>query len=945
MADGTTRGYVVGGPPRSPAGLAVPTVVRPLTTAQTAPTIDAPSAAARALQRPNAILERGDEVGRYVIVDRLGSGGMGIVYAAYDPSLDRRVAIKLLHADLFGSTMGPSRLLREAQAMAKLKHRNVVGVHDAGKTDGTDGTVWVAMEHVAGKTLRRWLADDEPGRPAILRALVAAGRGLAAAHAADIVHRDFKPDNVMIETDAPRRAGSEPRVVVMDFGLAHAVGCPEPFAADGSVPTPRSGNAFSVPLTRAGDVIGTPRYMAPEQLAGLATDPRTDQFSFCVSLWESLFGAVPFGGPSLFELAEQTTAGPPPPEHPHLAPRHIRRALERGLAGDPALRWPSMEALLAELERDPTRKRKSIAVGALGGGVALWLAVPADRELPCRHAQARLEGVWDRAQRDSVDAAMRATGLGFADRAAARTTAALDRYAQDWATAHTDACEATRVRGTQSEAVLDLRMACLDDARRELSAAARALADADETTVERAHVVTGGLPSVARCAEVARLQADDHRPAPEDAEAVALVMAELTSARASLRVLDVEPAHAAVERAESLLSDVDDGRARIETMLLRADVHVARSEHERAATTYAEVRRLASAQGHWRAVRAATLGQMGSVGHWLRRTDEVRALFDLALGLSEDDPVMLADTYTEISAVVIVDGDTQAAEAASRRALELYTDAVGADDPRALSARRAIASAYFTRADYERAAAELEPLVGDMREAYGETHPEVARALNYLASARSELGQHAEAIETARAALAVWQASFPDDHPNVGTGHMTLASTYHQHEQYERAAAHYRQAIRRFEAAFGPDHSYCAVTRSNLAKVLAGLGAFDEAVAHARAALESWLTTSPAVHPNTVDLYQDLARVLVPTGELVEAEAMLRKALAAEPDDLSPHEHGDTLEALARVVAADPARGTEARALALEAVAAYEAAGPTFADAAAKAWALADAHR
>src|SRR6185503_16244889 len=210
-----------------------------------------------------------DKIGRFVVDGTLGKGGMGIVLAAHDPDLDRQVAIKLLHAD-GGDSVGRARLMREAQAMARLRHPNVVTVHEAGTHDGR---LYVAMEPVPGGTLRRWM-DEHPRATAdeVLAVFTRAGRGLAAAHAAGLVHRDFKPENVLIDRDG--------RVLVTDFGLA-GVFCERPAATEPSSP-------LHVELTVTGDVMGTPRYMSPEQHRGEATDARTDQFAYCASLYEAL---------------------------------------------------------------------------------------------------------------------------------------------------------------------------------------------------------------------------------------------------------------------------------------------------------------------------------------------------------------------------------------------------------------------------------------------------------------------------------------------------------------------------------------------------------------------------------------------------------------------------------------------------------------------------------
>lgn len=256
---------------------------------------------------PPHTLSRGVTIGRYVILGELGAGGMGVVYAAYDPELDRKIAIKLVqpHADAAGTAR--TRLLREAQALAKLAHPNVVTVYDVGQHGDR---VWIAMEFVAGSTLRAWAAERTRTWRQLLSVLIDVARGVAAAHVADLVHRDLKPDNVMISDDD--------RVRVMDFGLAYGRAFnPEPQA---SVSLNETGvrpefAAFAAKLTQAGGILGTPPYMAPEQWEGKNVGGATDQFSWSVMAWEILYGERPFVGESPLGLAVEILSGrrrPPP---------------------------------------------------------------------------------------------------------------------------------------------------------------------------------------------------------------------------------------------------------------------------------------------------------------------------------------------------------------------------------------------------------------------------------------------------------------------------------------------------------------------------------------------------------------------------------------------------------------------------------------------------------
>jgi serine/threonine protein kinase len=283
----------------------------------------------------------GEAIGRYIVEELLGAGGMGVVYAAIDPQLHRRVALKVVREDLSATPVLQERLLREAQAMAKLSHPNVVAVYDVVVADGR---LYVAMEIVDGVSLKAWLAEERRSWRLVLHRFVEAGRGLAAAHAVGLVHRDFKPANVLCSARAPGR------VCVTDFGLARDV--------------------LRSVTADCHDVEGTPAYMSPEQHRGERADGRSDQFSFCISLYEALFGRRPFAGTTAQELAAAKTNGRMQPAPPLDVPSRVRGALARGLDPDPARRHPSMESLLAALSTrttpDSASRRRLLVTRARG---------------------------------------------------------------------------------------------------------------------------------------------------------------------------------------------------------------------------------------------------------------------------------------------------------------------------------------------------------------------------------------------------------------------------------------------------------------------------------------------------------------------------------------------------------------------------------------------------
>ncbi|HEV7555918.1 MAG TPA: serine/threonine-protein kinase, partial [Kofleriaceae bacterium] len=296
----------------------------------------------------------GATLGRYRLERELGEGGMGVVHAAFDPDLERRVAVKVLRTG--DSSDARQRLLREARAMAKLAHPNVVVVHEVGSANGRD---YVAMELVDGHSLAEWIRSERRDRDEILAAFVAAGRGLAAAHAAGLVHRDFKPHNVLRSRDG--------RILVTDFGLARGVEV-SAIALDTTMRADQSTSPLSG-LTETGSVLGTPAYMAPEAWQGKPVGPAADQFGFCVALWEALTGERPFKGDTIEELRKLVDQGAATLDLSKL-PRRLRAPLTRGLDADPARRYPTMDALLANLA--PNRRSR---LPAVAGGIAIVAAL------------------------------------------------------------------------------------------------------------------------------------------------------------------------------------------------------------------------------------------------------------------------------------------------------------------------------------------------------------------------------------------------------------------------------------------------------------------------------------------------------------------------------------------------------------------------------------------
>lgn len=473
-------------------------------------------------------LSREARLGRFLLIELLGEGGMGTVLSAFDPRLQRRVALKVLREKLVGSPAGHARMLREAQALARMTHPNVVPIHEVLEVDGR---IVLVMEHVAGLTLREWVAAERPGWREIVSTYLQAGRGLVAAHASGLVHRDFKPSNAIVGTDG--------RVRVIDFGLVRHEAGPDPISA------PVAGAEASPPdrLTSAGVVLGTPAYMAPEQLARADAGPRTDVYAFCVSLCEALYGERPFPGAPGFKTGE----GQGPPRRGRV-PRRLWTILRPGLSEDAGARPASLEPILAALSRAVARRRwtPALAVAPLLASVGVAIAPPG--EPACSGGAEEIEAVFNPAVAATVQRRLADTLGAYAAQVLPRIQRELGRYATVWKDEHRAACLAHR-RGEQSEVLLDRRMHCLDRHRQALAAAVALLGRGGAGDPIR---LVAGLPPPAACSNLELLTAA--QPLPSDPAARLLLRSlegKLEGAAASERNGDYGRA-AAVAREVTL---------------------------------------------------------------------------------------------------------------------------------------------------------------------------------------------------------------------------------------------------------------------------------------------------------------------------------------------------------------------------------------------------------
>ena len=811
-------------------------------------------------------LSPGSTVGRYVILHLVGRGGMGEVYAAYDPELDRQIALKLLGARGAGPASGRARLLQEAKAIARLSHPNVVAVYDAGTIDDR---VFIAMELVDGGTLAEWLKEKPRPWQEVRDVFVAAGHGLEAAHAAGLVHRDFKPQNVMV--------GHDGKVRVMDFGLASGLddrgaagpspGGVVPLVVEGDLDRPRT-----VALTATGVLLGTPLYMAPEQFRAEPADPRTDQFSFCVALYEALYGERPFAAPSLAALIEGVTSGVvrDPPRRVSL-PSWMRATIARGLRPDRTERFPSMRELLTALTRDPERRRRRMAaalalVAALGIGAVMVRREAMNTRLLCRGAAERLASAWEPAtaaatpRRARVRAAFLATKRAYAARTWELVAAALDRYASAWAAMYTDSCEATHVRGEQSEEILDLRTTCLHDRSGELKALVDVFATADAQSVSNAISAVEAMTPLERCADVPRLKAVV--PLPRD-EAARRRVAELQRRFAEVKALSDAGRHQdGLAMSAGLLRDARDAGYKpllSEILSVVAWLEEITGAPRRAEGTY-EQSLLAAEASRYDEIAARSSAQLaGIIGYNLSRPDE-------------------GERWARLSEAILE---------RMGKGNEVMTSWLL--HSRAIIRERA--------GDLDAARAYMEEAIALLEKTGGSNRPEVGRSLITLGNLLAELGQPERALAVDDRALEIFKRLYGDQHPILGQVLSNRGEALDGLRRWGDARRSFERSIELWEPELGPEHRYMAYPLTGLG--VSALGAGDPA--RALAPLERALRIREA---------NETARAALCETRFALARALRETAGAEEPvrdraQALATLARGDcaTLPHLTRVVA------------------------------------------
>ncbi len=825
-------------------------------------------------------------IGPYEVIDVLGRGAMGVVYLAQDDKLDRRIAVKVLghRAD----ESAERRLLEEAKTLAKVQHPNVVAVHDVGRDDQG---VYLVMEYVAGTTLREWIRAEDRTPRRIAEIFVQIGRGLAAVHAAGFVHRDFKPSNVLV--------GRGDRPLVADFGLALSE--LRWVSVEGE-----PGTLDPLAATQANPIVaGTPAYMAPEQFLGLA-DERSDQFGFCVALFEALYGARPFPETTRDVPSEQWASHLRAPAGTRV-PKWMHAILVRGLAFERADRWASMEGLVAALEDDPAarrRRRRSIVAVAASVIAAATAGAWAMHVAPsCDEATAELEAVWGPQPRERLRAAFMDESVVAGETTLAVLEAEIDRYAGALRSAELASCEATLVRREQTVETRERRDLCLDRRVHALAALVHVAQQQPAEIVRRPGSLLAGLPEVEMCADIERLTLGVAPPG--DAETSALVddvLARLAEAEANLWV----------ERSDLAAATVEDVRASVDASsypplqaahaLAEGRVAARNMAFERARERLTHAFFTAHAHRDDEVAALAAIEMLYMVGYWEPRPVEAALWAEQAKAAAiREGRERRADLLTALAAWYRTEHRDEEVLALLKEVLESKTEA----DPlqRAIALGNvAIALSRLRR--YEEAEPYLRETVDAMTALFGDAHPATLSQLTKLGS--NLLGQRRldDALPLLKRAAAGLSGTGHEDETSAWgeLGRLHLAR-----EEPEAALEALTRARDQALDRFGASSFQAASMHVNLGAACSASGRFDEAAREYARAAEIFTPKQGAPFLEASLAWTGVGQVRIEQAEVEVARAAELWALAIEAftraEAIVRTVQGDDSVALARPLA------------------------------------------
>jgi tetratricopeptide (TPR) repeat protein len=773
------------------------------------------------------------EVGRYRVTERIGTGGMGAVYAAHDPELAREVAIKLVRAG--------GDVLREAKALAKVSHPNVVAVYDAG-TAGDQ--VFIAMELVRSGSLRDWLAKPRSIRD-IVRVAIDVAHGLAAAHAAGLVHRDVKPDNILVDPDGRARIG--------DFG----------FAAEPE-----------------GTLAGTPAYMAPEQFARGPIDARVDQFGLCATLHEAVWGVRPFAGDDVAALATavKDNARVTPPER--RVPRWLRTAIDRGLAPDPRARFASMDELVVALSAGARRRRLARGGALLGVGAAAGIAgaimLRAPAADPCAAAGAELEDVWNPRVRAAISDAFAATGRPFAADAASRAVARLDDYALAW----TEAARAACVRPDESA----LRLDCLRRRRGDLAALTRLLATADDKLAAHAIDAVASLPDVTRCDDVAALSREQ-TPSPDPV--VVALRAQLSEVIAAMAAGKRDRARAIARQLVAATKDVADPELRITALMRLAEaertglggIDAARARLEEAIATADRLGADRLRGEAWAQLISTLTAKRDDFATARRLAPQAEAAV-ARLGSSIDPGLEIR--WLSASALLVDEHDPRAAADKFRQAAARAALAFGKTSPLHLQMLELLSGNELPFVTPQAHLQSMTKLVELESQLYGDRHPQTAEQRLYLGEALMRVGRGDDAVAQLQRAVADLAAGYGDDTTEVADARTRLAGALQMVHKLPEAIAENERALAIRRKRFAPGSAFVIESLVQRGRLQGASNMWRDAIATLTEVRKLAVDSLGAKDLMIAEIDKDLGFAYLHLDNFAEAEARYRAALALE---------------------------------------------------------------
>jgi serine/threonine-protein kinase len=863
--------------------------------------------------------------GRYTVLEPLGEGGMGVVLAAYDSRLDRRVAIKLLRRRE-GASAGDddnTRLAREAQAMARLNHPNVMAVYDSGALE--DGSLFIAMEYVQGQTLRQWHRRQPRTWRQVLELYLAAGRGLVAAHSAGLIHRDFKPDNVMV--------GEDGRVRVTDFGLARAHTSPNALPPPSGPVSPASAasssNSWDQALTIPGTFMGTPGYMAPELLRGHLADVRTDVFAFCAALYEALYGKLPFRGANPSELTRAQLEGraAPPPDSSEV-PEWISRTVARGLSPEPSQRPASMEEVLAALAEDPEVKRRARRrVAALASGVAvlaglaLWgWARQHTQPNPCEQQAQQLAGIWDEPVKARVHKALLDTGLPYAPDTFTRVSAVLDGYAGGWVAQRAELCEAARQHPGAQRGLEVLRESCLERRRGRLRALTELLARGpDSALIVRAVQVAQSLPPLEYCADVQALTAAV--PPPEEPALRARVE------QLQAQVDRLEALHEAAKYQEGLAVSAEllpgVEAAGFSPLLARALYLTARLREGNGDAKGAEellLRAIAqAARGKDLTMLALAWGRLAFVVGYLQSRPQEGVILvpvvEAAAELAGDD-LSRAHALNSLGAVLRSLGKFKEARERFEQSLALRQKVLGPEHIEAANSLGNLAVILTDLGQPEEALRLHERVLALRGKVLGEEHPLIASALNNRALTLESLGRYRDAQLSYERSLAITEKALGPEHIELSSALSNLGNVLDEQGHYEQSLRIHERVLAIREKTWGPENPDVAVTLSNMGVVLERMGRYEESRRLQERALPIIEKALGPEHLSVATVFNNLGSVSLAQGRLEEARKHYERSRVMIEKEQGP-DHPDLASTLVGLGETQVARGKSSEGLAL----------------------------